>query len=214
MKKLLMNSMACAMAIGSATVANELAAQEAEVPAVQTAAADAMQQPDAMMVWEDGFNATRAMQEARVAIFDGDPDTCKQMLNQAYQSLELVSKDETTAKTKTDLIPINGTLKLADTFVPNPQAAAHITKANQHFQRGESAMGIEQLRLGEIEVSFSRILMPLEATKKRLADAMELAEEEKFYEANLALKSAEEGLQFDQIKLFESPKAPATSANG
>ncbi len=54
----------------------------------------------------------------------------------------------------------------------------------------------------------------MEATKKRLADAMELAKEQKFYEANLALKSVEEGLEFDSISPFELPATPTPSANG
>ncbi len=214
MKKLFVNSMVCAAAIGSLTVLHHLTAQETDTPVVETTADEAANQSDAMKVCEDGFAATRAMHEARIAIFNGDTELCDQMLAKAHEALELVSKVEAVANVKTDLIPINGSLRLAETFVPDEQAAQHIAKANEHFQNGESAKGLEELKSGEIEVNFSRVLMPVEATKKRLVDAMNFAKEQKFYEANLALKSAEEGLEFDSIRLFEQPKTDAPSANG
>jgi hypothetical protein len=106
----------------------------------------------------------------------------------------------------------NGSLALADTFVPSDEKAEFVMKANQHFQNGDHAKGIEQLKLGEVEIRFSRILMPLESTQQRLAEAISLAKEHKFYDANLALKAAVEGLEFDSISLIESQKAAESEA--
>ncbi len=214
MRKMFVNSMACALAIGSMTAAHHLAAQQTETPVVKTATSEVTSQPEAMKVCEEAFNASQAMHAARVAIFNGDPKLCEQMLTKAHDALELASKDEAVAKVKADLVPINGSLTLADTFVPSEQKAPYLAKANEHFQKGESARGIEQLKLGEIEVNFSRVLMPIEATRQRLAEAISLANEHKFYEANLSLKAVEEGLEFDSISLFEFPKTATATTSG
>ena len=56
------------------------------------------------------------------------------------------------------------------------------------------------------------MLLPLEATKKRVADAEKLVNDHKYYEANLALKAAEDGIVVDAIDLMGTP-APAATAS-
>jgi hypothetical protein len=201
MSKLVLCTVALAIVVGSVTSST---AQETKTQKVN-AAKTGEKKSDATRVSADGFNAMRAMHDARVAIFNGDPQLCEELLNKANEALVMASKDEAVAKVKTDLIAIDGSLALADTFVPSEKKAGHVAKANEHFKKGESEKGIEQLKLGEIDVNFSRVLMPLEATKKRLADAASLAKEHKYYESNLALKAAEDGLELDSVSLVEFP---------
>ncbi len=132
MRRLFVNSMVCAVAIGSMTAAYQLKAQETDTPVVEAAAT---LQNDAMKICADGFEATRAMHAARIAIFNGDPTTCEQMLAKAHEALESAAKDKAVPRVKTDLIPINGSLKLAETFVPDEQAAQHIAKRKSIFRR-------------------------------------------------------------------------------
>jgi hypothetical protein len=163
--------------------------------------------PDAMKVATDGFDAMRAIHDARVAIFNGDPKVCEEMLTKASASLAKTSKDETVAKVKGDMIPIDGSMALSDTFVPSAEKAAHIAKANEHLKAGDAKKGLEELKLGEIDVNFSRVLMPLKETETRLASATSLSKAQKYYEANLALKAAEDGIVLDSVSLLEFPKA-------
>jgi len=201
MNKLVLCTVALAMVIGSATSCNS---QD-----TKTAKGTGQKESAAMKVSEDGFKAMRAMHAARMAIFNGDVKLCEETLKEANAALDMAAKDEAVAKMKTDLIPIDGSLALADTFVPSEKKAGHIAKANEHIKKGEPEKGIEELRLGEIEINFSRVLMPMGATKKRLAEAMGLAKEHKYYESNLALKAAEDGLELDSVSLFDFPKADA-----
>jgi hypothetical protein len=193
------------MVVGSVTSCNAQGTKTQKENAAQTGGKTSA----ATKASADGFKAMRAMHAARVAIFNGDVKLCEEMLSDASAALVLASKDEAVAKVKTDLIPIDGSLALADSFVPSEKKAGHIAKANEHIKKGEPEKGIEELKLGEIEVNFSRVLMPLEATKKRLAEATSLAKEHKYYESNLALKAAEDGLELDSLSLFEFPKADA-----
>ena len=116
------------------------------------------------------------------------------------------------ASDKMDLIPIDGGIAIADTFVPSAEKKEHIEKANEHLKSGHSKEAIEELRLGEIDVVSTRVLLPLEATKKRLADAEKLASDHKYYEANLALKAAEDGVVYDSVDLLGTP-VPASTAS-
>ena len=55
-------------------------------------------------------------------------------------------------------------------------------------------------------MTYSRVMMPLTATKKCLADAIKLADEHKYYEANLSLKAAEDGVIVDSVSLADTPQ--------
>ena len=67
------------------------------------------------------------------------------MLNEASASLTKASKDEAVAKVKVDMIPIDGSMALSDTFVPSAEKAAHIAKANEHFKTGNAKKGLDEL---------------------------------------------------------------------
>jgi hypothetical protein len=190
---------------------SSVSADEAKTQTAPAATAPATTAPAAtekadMKVSHDGFAAMRAIHDARMAIFNGEPKHCTELLKKADEALAKASKDESVVKVKEDMIPIDGNLGLADTFVPTEEKAKHIAKANEHFQKGESKKGLEELKLGEIDVNFSRVLMSLGTTKKRLADAEGDVKEQKYYECNLALKAAEDAVVIDSVNILEFPK--------
>ena len=191
---------------------------------------------DLTKVSHDGFNAIRAIHGARVAIFNGETKLVDEMLEKAKTDLDAATKDAATyaadLKTedhgkkgekkssndksdkadKSDLIAINADIAIADTFVPSPEKKTHIEKANKHLKSGNSKDAIEELQLGEIDIICTVMLLPLEATKKRVADAEAFAKDHKYYEANLALKAAEDSIIMDTIDLIETPDSASTNA--
>ncbi len=178
---------------------------------------------DLMKVSQDGFSAMQAVRAARVAIFNGEPNVTTQMLNKAKVGLNAATKNaspftqfsKTTRGGKTATgkiqstpmawIPIDGRVALAETYVLSPEKTAHINKANKFFKNGQSKEAIAELQLGEIDVTYTCVLMPLEATIKCVTEATRLANEHKYYEANLALKAAEDGLIIDSTSLIGMP---------
>jgi hypothetical protein len=185
---------------------------------------------DLTKVSNDGYSAIRAIHAARIAIFNGETKLGDEMLDKAKKDLDEATKDAHTfamdakaanhgksgddksASDKMDLIPIDGDIAIADTFVPSTEKKQHIEKANEHLKSGHSKEALEELRLGEVDVVYTRVLLPLAATKKRVADAEKLANEHKFYEANLALKAAEDGIVIDTVDLLGTP-VPATNTS-
>ncbi len=180
---------------------------------------------DAMKLSQEGFDTMREIHAARLAIFNGQPDVATKMLATAGTNLEAAQKLSVgyfqkqdsgfmPMKASTDVnhqaearwIPIDGRMAISEDFVATPEKTAHIAKANEHLKKGDHAKAIEELKLGEIDVSFTRVMMPLDITVKSVNSATHLARDGKFYEANLALKAAEEGIVMDTVALVETPK--------
>ena len=201
MKKLLTYSLAAAMAVGSCAVFN---AAWADGTAPEKAAA----QKDGCclertMVSEKGFAAMQTIHAARLAIFNGETDAAKEMLGKANGLMQEIANENYHCEGKEGQVPINGSITLDKSFVPGEKHASYLAKANEYFQKGQKAEGMEQLKQGEIAVNFARVLMPYNATSKKLNEAIELANQSKYYQTNLALKAAEEGMDFDSISLIK-----------
>jgi hypothetical protein len=173
----------------------------------------------------EGFAAIRAIHAARVAIFNGKPKVANEWLNKAQAYLTTASKNVplyiTTTEasvdgkvvagdmtvTKTNWIPIDTQVSLSDTFVASPANAGHIKKANEYFKTGHSKEAVEELRLASIDVRCTRALMSLTTTTNCVAEAVKLIGQQKYYEANIVLKSAEDGVVMDSTNLFATPKS-------
>ena len=206
MKNLIAPLTIAALAVGSFFAADSLCAQSSTTKTEPAATQqEANSKPDATRVAKDGYAVVRAMHAARVAIFNGEPDMAKKALTDAKALIEKTKADEMVAGMKGDLIPIDGSLALTDTFVASPECTRCIDKANELFTAGDKAQALQELRLGKIDVDFSRILMPIAATEEQLTKAINFANDGKYYECNLALKAAEDGLQLDSVSLTELP---------
>jgi hypothetical protein len=70
------------------------------------------------------------------------------------------------------------------------------------LQKGEHTKAVEELRLGDIDVNFARELMPVAKADKGVDEAIKLATDGKYYEANLALKAIEDGVTIDSVNIF------------
>lgn len=177
-----------------------------------------------LKVSNEGFAAMRAIRAARVAIFNGQPTAAGKLLNKASVDLKTAVKNsplfvdaaEATVNGKVvagavevgkvNWIPIDGQVSLGDTFVVTKEKNQHIQKANKYFKNGQSKEAIEELRLAAINVSCTRVMMPLASTTNWVAEASRLLGQQKFYEANLALKAAEDGLVVNTTNVVEMPQ--------
>ena len=177
----------------------------------------------------EGNAAMRDLRRARVALFNGQPESAKKYLDSAKEELGTVEKqapelvvtinsqrkigDKTVATDKvtetSDYIPIDTWLMLSEDFVATPEKNASIKEANKHMQNGDKKKAIDVLKAYDIGVSESRMLMPVKATINNVDKAIAFMNEHKYYEANLSLKSAEGGLIVDSVLLDE----PAASLN-
>jgi hypothetical protein len=182
---------------------------------------------------KESATAMRQLRFARVAIFDGQPERAEKYL---YSAKENLSKAQTGApkltvtvksqkkvggktitkqeeKETTDLVAIDAWLGLSEDFIASPEKKAKIKEANEHLKKGESGKAIDILRAADIGVSVTRVFMPVKATLKHVDKAIGLLKNHKYYEANLALKGAEDGLISDTVLLYEPVKAKTKSGS-
>ncbi|MGU4402448.1 YfdX family protein [Escherichia coli] len=209
MKRLIMATMVTAILASSTVWAADnapVAAQQQTQQVQQTQKTAAA----AERISEQGLYVMRDVQVARLALFHGDPEKAKELTNEASA---LLSDDSTEwakfAKPgkKTNLnddqyIVINASVGISESYVATPEKEAAIKIANAKMAKGDKKGAMEELRLAGVGVMENQYLMPLKQTRNALADAQKLLDKKQYYEANLALKGAEDGIIVDSEALF------------
>jgi hypothetical protein len=146
------------------------------------------------------LQSLRHVYAARFAIFEGQPKEVDKLLKEAKEELAEATKDvgKVTFKGKKDdsgeLLPIDARLTLADDFILTPAKAEKIGKVDEHLKKGENKEAVEVLREAGIFLNVTAVLLPLEATKTAVDKAAKLISEDRYYDANLVLKSVEDGV--------------------
>jgi hypothetical protein len=184
-----------------------------------------------LKVSQEGFDAMRCIRAARLAIFNGQTSVAADLLNKAKTNLEAAAKDAPTFVTTTQTavngnvvagdvavvnmnwVPIDGQVSLADALVASPQKTQHIKNANKHFKNGQSNNAVEELHLAAIDVNCSRVLMSLTATTDCVNKATKLMSEQKYYQANLVLKTAEDALVLESTNVLATPNTNTKGSN-
>ncbi|MDE2394513.1 MAG: YfdX family protein [Burkholderiales bacterium] len=159
-----------------------------------------------------GFATMRAVEEARIAIFEGDVKDAKALVAQAGSDIDKVQADERAmGMSPRDLVPIDGKIVVADDYVDSPQKSARIAEGNKKLHEGKIDEAVKSFKLAGVDIGFSRVLMPVNATRRRISEASGLLTAEKYYEASTVLKAAEDGLTNDTAVVVEAPKAAASA---
>ncbi|MCC6195174.1 MAG: YfdX family protein [Burkholderiales bacterium] len=194
-----------ALVAASPALAADAAKPAATAAAKQDAVAAASQKAkdDAMIkTVDEAYLAMREVQAARLAIFNGSPDQAQKFISQAKANMQLAqgkAKDfaintQKQAASGDAYIPIDTSLALSEGFKATKEKQAAIDKANQHLAKGEHKNAVEVLRLANIDLTESAALIPAKAVLSHINDAATLIGEKKYYEANLALKAAEDAV--------------------
>lgn len=161
---------------------------------------------------QDGYNVMRDIRAARVAIFNGDTVAAVNFVDMAKKAIAATEAEDTIvrAKDKDDAgrwVPIDGQLVVADNFVATPEKTEHIAAGNQKIKEGKTREAIEELKLADVDIGFTRLLMPLSETEAHVNTAAKLIASEDYFQANMALKAAEDGVNVDTVMLVGAPKA-------
>lgn len=174
-----------------------------------------------------GGLALQDIRAARFAIFSGDTKSLSTILERAKDELKSAEADTPMFDIKTTMtiqgkvieshddtqqakaVPVDGRIVLADDFVLTPEKKKHIAKANEHLKNSQREQALRQLKQGEVDVSYQRTWMPIVSSEKHVEQALKLAQDGAYYEANLALKAIEDSLTVDSITVTDLPKRAA-----
>ncbi len=169
---------------------------------------------------EDAYTAMREIRAARLAIFDGSGPAAISFVNDASKKLEAAKITNEKMKPKADeakieagLIPFDMSMSIAEDYTATPQRALKVKEANAHLAKGDRKTAIEKLRLADINVLTTVALLPVGPTMDHLTDAANLLEQDKYYDANLALKAIEDSVIVQAYDANGAPtKTPTKSA--
>jgi hypothetical protein len=120
---------------------------------------------------------------------------------------DTASKDMTAAKVA--WVPVDAQMTLGEDFVATPEKASAVNEANKSLAKGDQKGAIEKLKLAHVDVNFVMAVLPLDKTTADVNQAATLIGQGKYYEANAALKTAEDGMRFDVIDAVGLPQKAA-----
>ncbi|MDP1965656.1 MAG: YfdX family protein [Reyranella sp.] len=220
--------------LGTTMLAGVVSAQQTPAAPAPTTQQKAEAARDFMKLSTDGAVAFRALHLARIAIFEADPVAAKKLIADTRAALAKAKVDSTAfmkaeaalkapkgmnaspaAATATASgpavawLPIDGQLTLGEDFVATPAKAAAVADANKHLEKGQRKEAIEKLKLADVNVMFTMALAPLDRTMADVDMAAKLMDEGKYYEANAAMKKAEDGVRYDSVAAIAVPEKAA-----
>lgn len=193
-----------------------------------TPSAEDAQAREMMRFSHHGHDAIVDIGAARIGLFDGHPKAAIQLMNSAQTAIDAAQRESSDFKMPQNprgthtaggkkmndsqisggatMVPVDGRMSFGEEYVATPEKQSHIDKANQHLKNGETRQAIEELKLAGVDVSFTLVLMPIDTSRQELQQALSLAKQGKYYEANLQLKKIEDSLIITQESLISAPK--------
>lgn len=158
-----------------------------------------------------GNEAMQDVQLARVSLFNGDTKSAKKLLSDAQQKInddktdwtKFIKKDKKTPVDGDNYIVINASISISEDYQASDEKTKAIKNANEKLKKGDKKGAIETLKLAGITVVENEVLMPLKQTRTDIQKAIALFDDGKYYQANLMLLSAEEGVILDSETIQE-----------
>ena len=179
----------------------------------------------------DGSAARRDIRMVRLEIFDGNINGAKADIAKAVASLDRAKSDETVfTKAEADLktpasmqanttqtheaasttpiqwLPVDGSMTLGEDYIATPEKAASVAKANEKLASGDKKAAMDALKVADVDVSSAVEVAPLKATIQGVQQADTFLNDGKYYEANQALKSVEDGMRYDSETFTAAPQ--------
>jgi len=119
---------------------------------------------------------------------------------------------KTASKEPVAWVPVDAQLTLGDDFVATPEKASAVTAANKNLAQGDQKGALEKLKLAHVDVNFTMAVLPLNKTIADVDQAATLIGQGQYYEANAALKTAQDAMRFDVIDAVALPQKAAAAA--
>lgn len=158
-----------------------------------------------------GFNAMQDIQYARLFLFRGQPETANDLINKAKNILlsdsidwkKFSKKDKELPLANDNYIVIDTSISITDDYRITNEKIKAIGKANEKIKEKNHKEAIKTLQNAGIVITENQVLMPLKLTIQSVEKALQQMKDGKYYEANLTLKGAEEGVISESVTLTE-----------
>ena len=160
----------------------------------------------------------RHISDARGEIHAKNPEAAEKSLQKVDSLIQIIKEGRPVAKIKNhiwvakkhldyeetqevaaDLIPIYADLSDIEDFVPTAQARKKLKKADTSLKKGDKKTAREELTAVAEAVTYNEIDLPLAETDRQVVLARNALQQGKLKDADLALKAAEDGMQFFSV---------------
>jgi hypothetical protein len=185
---------------------------EANPAAAKPKTATTAAKRELLKVSENAMHTMRNVHNARLAIFDGQPEQAQTFVDAAVVRIGATLKDA--EKYAVDVkepmdddayVPYDTSLTVLDTFKPNKEDVKHIATANEYLHQGKKQQAMEALGLVDVRFATTIRLVPVKLAKQHIDAAEKLVSEHKYYEANLALKALEDAVIIETFSIDKTP---------
>jgi len=184
---------------------------------------------------QDGAKAFAQIDNARLAIFDGQIPKAQQDVQQARALLTKAQSDETVftkaeselktpagtaqrgpanatpSTTRVAWLPIGGTMVIDEDYTANKTKVAGVAKADAQVKQGNTKQALDTLKLHDVNVSFVEQVAPLDATLKSVEQAETLLSQDHYFAANQALKTIDDSVRIDEQDYVAAPNSKTAS---
>jgi hypothetical protein len=176
-------------------------AAQAATPATTEAAAYATQK-ELLKTADEALSTLTHVRKARMALFDNKIDVAKAEVADATKALTQgdtdfkamrVADTEKTGATP-EYLPFDMSMTLTDTFKATKENEAALEKAKGLMQTADKNAAIEVLRVAAVDLNITAAMLPESASMDLLKTAATNIDAKQYYEANLVLKSVEDGV--------------------
>lgn len=180
-----------------------------------------------------GNQAFQQIELARLAIFNGHASEATKLVKEAQQSVKVAQTDDTAfVKAENDLkfppsaaaapsgasssatrsaqpttwLPVGADVTITDSLAQSPSKSKAIASANEHLKKGKREAALGALKVANINVAYTMELVPLKQTMTDVNEAASLLAQNKYYEANQALKQVVDSVRYDWVDLDAIPQ--------
>lgn len=168
---------------------------------------------------DEAYWALRDIRAARFAIFNGSTDSAAKFIDSAHDELQTAQaltkdfavKTQKQAASGDSYIPFDASLAISEGFAPTKEKQKSLDKANGQLSSGDHQKAAETLRDAGIDVTVAAALIPAKASVGHVDDARKLMGQQKYYEANLALKAVEDAVI---VESYDIDAVPMQGAHG
>jgi len=171
----------------------------------------AMKPSEQVKVSEDTMLSMQDINEARLALFNGQLETARievdaalTRINSAVDEAEQYAVDVKAPHQDDLYVPFDTSVTLADTYEPNDvKADAAKVQARKHMHKGAESDATDKFKLSEVDFAVSAGLVPVKFAQQQVVDASKLIDKGDYYEANLALKAVDDAVIVQTVSVDE-----------
>lgn len=208
-KRILATSIAMLLSTGLIAVGagSAFAGDEGAGAGAQAGQEAAKSEMERVKVSEDTMLSMRYVNNARLALFNGQLETARTDIDAALTRIDVAvneaeqyAMDVKAPKQDDWHVPFDTRIAMLDVYErDDAKADAPSGKTAHHGSQGKKDQGDETLKLDEVDLAVSTGLVPVKFAKQQIVDASSLLEKGDYFKANLALKAIDDAILIQTI---------------